>query len=149
MIEQAIRTASRQTLLHRFFSPIRDVPPELLRRMLSIDRVKETCIVGLLQKTPPRLICGARYVRLEPPATAEIAITVHDDFQRQGLGRFLLELLINLAREDGVQTFEADVMASNTGMLSLFRKVFPKPHLIHRQGDVYHLSANLGTNKDS
>ena len=37
-IAEAIRTASRETLLHRFFSPMRSVSLGLLRQMLSIDR---------------------------------------------------------------------------------------------------------------
>ena len=75
-IAEAIRTASRETLLHRFFSPMRSVSPGLLRQMLSIDRANEMCIVGVVEKPGAvRIICGARYVKLRPGA-AEIALTV-------------------------------------------------------------------------
>ena len=36
LVTEAIRTASRETLLHRFFSPIRSVAPDQLRRMLDL-----------------------------------------------------------------------------------------------------------------
>jgi RimJ/RimL family protein N-acetyltransferase len=122
-ITEAIRTASRQTLLHRFFSPIRSVSPAQMRQMLCIDRAKELCVVGVVEGDGgSRVICGARYVRLPTPATAEIAFTVHDDFQRRGLGTFLLKLLSRLAAADGILRFEADVMASNRAMLNLFNK---------------------------
>jgi len=137
-IAESIRTASRETLLHRFFSPMRSVSPGLLRQMLSIDRAKETCIVGVVAGNGTvRIICGARYVKLRPGA-AEIALTVHDDFQRRGLGEFLVKLLARLAQADGIRWLEAEVMASNHKMLELFKKVAPRSS-VHWAGDVHHL----------
>ena len=140
LVTEAIRTASRETLLHRFFSPIRSVSPQQLRGMLTIDRAKENCIVGVVAAPDPtRLICGARHVRLDKPHAAEIALTVHDDFQHRGLGAFLLQLLARLAVADGIRWFEADVMDSNRKMLNLFTKLAPDHLRTRRMGDVTHL----------
>lgn len=146
LVTEAIRTASRETLLHRFFSPIRSVSPDQLRGMLAIDRAKQTCVVGLVA-TPggTRLICGARYVRLPPPHTAEFAVTVHDDFQHRGLGAFLLQLLARLAVADGIRWFEADVMNSNRKMLNLFTKLAPDHIRTRRMGDITHLVVEVST----
>ena len=144
MIGDAFRTASRETLLHRFFSPIRDLAPDQLHRMLSIDPAREVCIVGCIEEEGrTRIICGARYIRVGPPDTAEIALTVHDEFQGAGIGKFLLRLLTELAVADGVGTFQVDVMWSNTRMLEISRKAFPglKQHLA--SGDVIHLEMPL------
>jgi RimJ/RimL family protein N-acetyltransferase len=144
LITEAIRTASRQTLLHRFFSPIRSVSPDQLRRMLAIDRANEVCIVGVItEHNVTRIICGGRYVRLSKPAAAEIAITVHDEFQYRGLGTFLLRLLARLAVTDGIRTFEADVMSSNRKMSNLFRKLAPNLTAARRMGDVIHFVFNV------
>jgi len=140
LVTEAIRTASRETLLHRFFSPIRSVSPDQLRKMLAFDRAQQTCIVGLI--TAPdhtRVICGARYVRLPKPDTAEVAITVHDDFQHRGLGTFLLQLLARLAVAEGIHWFEAYVMNSNRKMLNLFTKLAPNPIRRREPGDITHL----------
>ena len=143
-IAEAIRTASRETLLHRFFSPMRSVSPGLLRQMLSIDWAKEMCIVGAVtERGTVRIICGARYVKLRPGA-AEIAFTVHDDFQRRGLGAFLLKLLARLAQTEGIRWFEAEVLASNHKMLQLFKKVAPRSSG-HWTGDVYHIVIDVQT----
>lgn len=143
-IAEAIRTASRETLLHRFFSPIRSVSPDVLRRMLAIDRATETCIVGAVTTNETvRIICGARYVKLRADA-AEIALTVHDDFQRRGLGSFLVRLLARLARAEGIRCFEAEVLASNHKMLKLFKNVAPRSSG-HWTGDVYHIVIDLQT----
>lgn len=139
-ISDAVKTASRETLLHRFFSPIRRVPPELLHQLLAINRDRETCIVGVVADSGSmRLVCGARYVKLARPATAEIALSVHDDFQGRGLGTYMVRLLARLARTEGLRWFEAEVMASNDRMLHVFRKVAAGGFTAHWTGDNYHL----------
>lgn len=149
LVTEAIRTASRETLLHRFFSPIRSVSADQLRKLLAIDRTNQTCIVGVVQtKDIIRLICGARYVRLPRPGTAEIALTVHDDFQRCGLGSFLLQLLARLAVADGIRWFEADVMNSNRKMLNLFTKLAPNHTRTRRMGDVTHVEFEVFPSDD-
>jgi acetyltransferase len=112
--------------------------------MLAIDRTKEVCIVGVIQTNDAtRILCGARYVRLPRPHAAEIAVTVHDDFQRRGLGEFLLRLLARLAVADGIRWFEADVMNSNRKMLNLFTKLAPDHTRTRQMGDVTHLEFAL------
>ena len=140
LVTEAIRTSSRETMLYRFFSANRSIAPEQLRRMLAIDRAKETCIVGLVRlPDSTRLICGARYVRLPEPHTAEIALTVHDEFQHRGLGTLLLQFLARLADADGIRRFEADVLSSNQKMLHLFKKLAPDHTRTRGMGDVTHL----------
>jgi len=146
LVTEAIRTASPETLLHRFFSPIRSVSPKMLRQMLSIDRTRETCIVGVTEENgAARIVCGARYVKLPGAEAAEFAITVHDDFQRRGLGKFLLRLLAGLARAEGIRQFEADVMNSNQKMLSLFRKATDSRAGWRRTDDIHHVILDLAT----
>src|SRR5688572_2280704 len=68
LVAAAINSSSRETLLHRFFSPIRSVAPDQLHRMLVFDSTHETCIVGVTEANATRrIICGARYVKLSKP----------------------------------------------------------------------------------
>ena len=64
---------------------------------------------------------------------------MHDDFQRRGLGGFLLQLLARRAAADGIRWFEADVMNSNRNMLNLFTKLAPDHTRTRRMGDVTHV----------
>jgi acetyltransferase len=140
LIAAAINSASRETLLHRFFSPIRAVAPEQLRQMLALDPLRETCIVGVTENSgTARILCGARYVKLSRPGTAEIALTVHDDFQHLGLGTFILRLLARLALAEQIECFEAEVLSSNYKMLSLVRKLTGSQAQGHWTGEVYHV----------
>jgi acetyltransferase len=139
-IAAAINSSSRETLLHRFFSPIRSVAPDQLRRMLEFDSTREVCIVGVTGgEATQRIICGARYVKLPKPDVAEIALTVHDDFQRRGLGSFLLRLLARLAQAENLKWFEAEVLSSNDKMLQLLRKLAPGQARGHWTGEIYHM----------
>lgn len=140
LIATAISSASRETLLHRFFSPIRSVAPDQLRRMLVLDPAHETCIVGVLDtNSARRIVCGARYVKLPEPTRAEIAITVHDDFQQLGLGTLSLRLVARLALAEGIGWFEAEVLSSNHKMLKLIRKISQGRAQGNWTGDVYHV----------
>jgi len=53
---------------------------------------------------------------------AEVAFSVADEYQRRGIGTYLLRLLMRLAREQGIRGFKATVIASNTGMIRVFQK---------------------------
>lgn len=140
LIAAAINSSSRETLLHRFFSPIRSVSPDMLRQMLVLDQTKETCIVGVTEtEAGRRIICGARYVKLPRAHTAEIALTVHDEFHRRGLGTFTLRLLAQLAQAENLEWFEAEVLSTNDKMLKLIRKLARGQARGKWSGDVYHV----------
>jgi GNAT superfamily N-acetyltransferase len=66
----------------------------------------------------------ARFVRLEPGGpVAEAAVAVVDDWQSRGVGRALLEALVDRAHEEGVERFQATLMRSNRAMLEAFRRI--------------------------
>jgi acetyltransferase len=46
---------------------------------------------------------------------------IDDALQHQGIGRLMLERLVDVAREAGLGTLEADVLAGNAAMLGLLR----------------------------
>jgi acetyltransferase len=88
------------------------------------DRNRVACCAVLLEHEP---LCGigiARYVRLaDRPQRAEFAVTVIDPFQGQGVGSALLELLVETAAANGIETLYGNVLSSNTGMLRLCQRI--------------------------
>lgn len=52
---------------------------------------------------------------------AEVAFTIANDFQGRGLGSILLGQLAQVASANGIEIFEAEVVAANHGMLHVFR----------------------------
>ena len=53
---------------------------------------------------------------------AEVAFVVSDALQGHGIGTRLLERLAAIAREHGIDTFDADVLGDNRRMLDVFRE---------------------------
>ena len=64
----------------------------------------------------------ARFARSSATSNeAEVAIVVRDDFQRKGLGKHLLIVLADKAREMGIEYFTAWVMSENIRLMKLIR----------------------------
>jgi RimJ/RimL family protein N-acetyltransferase len=53
---------------------------------------------------------------------AELAITVHDDYQNMGIGTTLLSHLLDIARERGLKKVYLTVRADNKRAIGLYRK---------------------------
>ncbi|OJH41138.1 hypothetical protein BON30_09610 [Cystobacter ferrugineus] len=68
----------------------------------------------------------ARFFRLaDMPEVAEAAITVVDDAQGKGIGRLLMDCLVQAARERGVDRFEFRVLPGNQPMNRLIQALGP------------------------
>jgi RimJ/RimL family protein N-acetyltransferase len=66
----------------------------------------------------------AFYVRdARRPDTAEVAVTVVDEWQGRGLGTLLLGVLSARALDEGVGRFTALMLARNQAMMDLFERL--------------------------
>jgi acetyl coenzyme A synthetase (ADP forming)-like protein len=70
---------------------------------------------------PKQTIVGHAFYAVLDQNRAEVAFTIGDDFQGRGLGTILLGQLAEVASANGIQVFEAEVVASNHAMLHVFR----------------------------
>jgi len=84
-------------------------------------------IVGVVEISgTEKIIAEARYARPKLDAFADVAFVVDENYQNMGIASYLLEFLIRVAREEGIQGFTAEVLASNKSMLKVFEKApFP------------------------
>jgi RimJ/RimL family protein N-acetyltransferase len=139
LLKEFFRSHSERTILYRYFTPLHDLPPELVRQFVNLDYHNDMAIVGMVPfEGREKMLCVGRYCRNPTANDAEIAITVHDQWQRHGIGTFLFKFLTRIARENGITGFTADVMADNHGMLRLIRKCADKIESTLEAG-VYHL----------
>lgn len=125
-VRVAMRSSSDETLRQRFFAAVRDLDDRELERSLQLDPDTGVCVVGELgEGNERRLVCGIRYIRADLRNTAEIALTVHDDFRRQGLAQSLMHLAMEMALHDGVRELVAHVLPTNEAMLTLLARIAP------------------------
>jgi acetyltransferase len=70
-----------------------------------------------------RIVGVSRYVINPDPSSCEFALLVADDFAGQGLGSRLMHSLMDVAREQGLAEIQGLVLAENTRMLQLMRRL--------------------------
>ena len=66
-------------------------------------------------------VVGNAFFAVLDEHSAEVAFTITNDFQARGLGSILLGQLAEVAAANGIQVFEAEVVAANHSMLHVFR----------------------------
>ncbi|HSD46652.1 MAG TPA: GNAT family N-acetyltransferase, partial [Pyrinomonadaceae bacterium] len=66
-------------------------------------------------------VVGHAFYAASGERRAEVAFTIANDFQGRGLGSILLGQLAQVARENDIDIFEAEVVAANHAMLHVFR----------------------------
>jgi RimJ/RimL family protein N-acetyltransferase len=115
----------------RFLRRKDELTPAELRYFTDIDHHDHEAI-GALAPTAGGGVGVARYVRdASDPQSAEIALTVVDDWQGRGLGTELLAQLSGRARAAGIRRFTALVSADNAAMTALLRRLCADP--VHRE----------------
>ena len=68
-----------------------------------------------------RIVAVGRYMRVsEEDKMAEVAFLVRDEWQNRGIGRALLQYLIDIAQKHGIEGFVASVLADNKQMMGVF-----------------------------
>jgi len=73
---------------------------------------------------------------------AEVAFTTHQDWQDRGIGTFLLQYLIRIAKERNIRGFTADVLSRNKAMMQVFSKS-GYPMTTHLDTGVYELKIDF------
>lgn len=109
----------------RFLRPMLELDEGTVRYLTDIDHHDHEAVIALDEGCEEGLGV-ARYVR-DPkrPDTAEVAVTVVDEWQGRGLGTLLLEMISVRAREEGITTFTALMLAQNREMLDLLEELGP------------------------
>lgn len=111
---------SPRSVYRRFLSPRSSLPAAWYHAFANVDYARRFALVA--ERDAPagvELVGVARYEPTDAPDTAEIAIVVDDAWQGRGLGRDLLERLLDEGEARGIRRFRADVLGENRPMLAL------------------------------
>ncbi|MFI4929770.1 MAG: GNAT family N-acetyltransferase [Burkholderiales bacterium] len=134
------------TIYTRFFSPRREIPASALERIAAIDFERLAGLVVTIGSGADETVIGsATYVGSvagDGARVAEVAFTIEEDYQRQGLASKLLAALAELARRHGIVRLEADVLSANAAMLAVFQRS-GLPMRRRSEGGVVHLTMDL------
>ena len=92
------------------------------------------------------IVAIGRYYRLPKKHSAEVAFAIEDAYQGKGIGTKLVELLANVARENNITSFEADVLGENREMMGVFR-AYGFHVESELSGGVYHITFPIARTK--
>ena len=121
---EMLSTLSQETLRTRFFSTIKDISHEWLILFCNIDYDRHMAIVAEMEEKGKKSMIGvARLIMNQDLTSGEVAVLVQDRFQGKRLGSKLVEMLIEIARERGLEDVRADVLTENESMLNVFKRL--------------------------
>ena len=122
--QEFVRGLSAEARYFRFMGTMRELTPVMLARFTQIDYDREMAFVAIVpQDGRETEIAVCRYVTHPDGETCEFAIVVADNWQRRGLGRRMMTLLIDCARTRKLRAMVGDVLAENWPMLSLCKSL--------------------------
>jgi GNAT superfamily N-acetyltransferase len=123
LFQEYLYKLSERSVYLRFFAVRKDFPHEIAQEMVAIDYESNMGIVCTLDISDTSPIIAAGHWMLDyNDNMAEVAFSVADEYQHQGIGTYLLHFLIRVARERGIRGFRADVIAGNASMMNVFQK---------------------------
>lgn len=112
---------SEESKYFRFMDTVRELSQAMLVRFTQIDYDRELALLATVRddKVQEVQIGVARYVSNPDGESVEFALAVADAWQRRGVGRKLMTVLIECARAKGYRVMVGDVLEANTRMFKL------------------------------
>lgn len=122
-MREAFLRLSPESRYMRMFGTLTKLPHELAARATQIDYDREMAFV--LSEDKPAgeaaLYGGVRLISDANREYGEFAITVIDPLAGRGIGRSLMEVIIDYARSIGIRKITGMVLPENRAMLALCR----------------------------
>jgi acyl-CoA hydrolase/GNAT superfamily N-acetyltransferase len=144
LLQELFYRCSEKTIYMRFFASLKAMPHRQAQRFVDVDFESQLALVGTVQEQEREVIISVGRYHLDPATgCADCAFMVRDDWQDRGVGRYLLNRLIEVARNRGIQGFTADVLVENTRMMHVFHLCAPAPVQSTMDEGVYHISFAL------
>lgn len=120
MEQDFIRRLSPAAKRYRFLGGVSELSPRELTRMCDIDGKNSMAFVATVLQNGREVEIGvARYSPAAGCNTREMAVTVSDEWQHQGLGTTLVKHLIETAKLNGVTRLYSMDLADNSAMAAL------------------------------
>jgi RimJ/RimL family protein N-acetyltransferase len=106
----------------RFHHVIKNMGMEDAQRFCSVDYKDSFALIAeTFWKGHRDIIAIGRYNRLNVGNNAEFAVVVEDAFQRKGIGTKIMDSLVKAAHDNGITTFEGDILTENYVMMAVLK----------------------------
>jgi acetyltransferase len=114
---------SEESIRYRFFNIIKDTPHEVRVRYCNIDYDRELGLVAELQNGKRQILGVVRIIVEADGKNGEIAFIVADPWQNLGLGSKMVDYVIEISKDKGLETIYALMLKDNYRAIRLLRKM--------------------------
>ena len=124
-IREGIAKLSPQSRYLRFFSGMREAPPQVLRALASADghdHIAWGALRSDLADTPALGVVHA-FRDADDPEAAEYSVAVIDEYHGRGLARLLTAVLLLDCAREGLERFTVHILPENRPALALARSL--------------------------
>ncbi len=124
LLQDFFYSHSEETIYLRYFRAVRAMPHARAQTLVNVDYHKRMVYVATLGEIGLERIIGVgRYAAEDDhEGMVEVAYTVHENYQKRGLGSILQEYLEDYARAEGFRGVSAYFFSDNLPMLKVFAK---------------------------
>lgn len=143
---------SERTRYLRLLTPLKYLPPHLLDQLMDVDYDRRMAFVATVIKDGIEIFAGiARYGQSLDATTAELGVTVADEWQKRGIASMLIRQVLRFAKWRGFRRIEGLVLRENDRMLALARSAGftvhydANDHLVHIAYDLSALPSDVST----
>ncbi|MBD3350619.1 MAG: GNAT family N-acetyltransferase [Candidatus Lokiarchaeota archaeon] len=124
MLQDLYYSLSMQDRVLRFFTPQKRFPHKQTQSKVNVDYEETMALVGVVgEEDNQKIISAGSYYLNRNTNMAEIAFTVHDDYRNKGITKYVLEQLINIAKEKGITGFNGEVLPENKAMIHVLESL--------------------------
>lgn len=115
-----VRDLSSEAKYFRFMNSLQELSQEMLVRFTQIDYYDEMALVAVTtNSTGEEQIGVARYTTNIDKKSCEFALVVSDQWRGKGIGHYLMQNLMEIARDNDLERIEGSVLSNNFKMLDL------------------------------
>jgi acetyltransferase len=124
LLRSLYESLSPRSIYMRFFTPLRNFQNSMLVRFTQVDYDREIALVAIQEnECEEKMLAVSRIIIDIGKSIAEFAVLVSDACQGKGIGAELLRQCLSIARNRGIDRVTGVVLAENTQMLALGRKL--------------------------
>jgi acyl-CoA hydrolase/GNAT superfamily N-acetyltransferase len=143
IIQEHFYSLDHDDVISRFFHDKTRFGRDEMEGVSQIDYVNALTILAVRGDFGFEQVVGVGEYMLDPAKNlAEIAFSIHKDFQGKGLGKILMRKLSRAARENGITGLIAYTSPGNQAMISLFNAL-PYRIKTYYDGDMLFLSCRF------
>ena len=117
---EMFQSLSEESIRYRFFQMLKDTPHEVRVRYCNVDYDREIAIVAEMVENGKRKILGVSRLSIESDEkSGEMAFLVSDYWQGLGLGTKMVDYVLDIAKEKGIENVYCNHAAGQLPRLKL------------------------------